>query len=118
VARVRCLAISANDIYLAVWLDTGILYLINLSTGKISGNEEFKPPKFAVHGLSFSANGEELLISTVTESVVKELKTYWAQTYNYLTLNGSCSPRMSCILRKVCQTYLSSMFVPNSISHY
>lgn len=106
VARVRCLAISANDVYLAVWLDTGILYLIKLLTRTIFREQEIKPrpPESAVHCLSFSSNDEELIITKRVDEKV--------HIYHYLVLEGSRSGRLTCGLSKVCQAFLYSRLLP------
>lgn len=104
-SRVRCLAISANDVYLAIWLDTGTLYLISLSTRTIKEIKPKPPPGSAVHCLSFSANEDQLTITIRFGDKV--------QTYNYSMLNGSVSHHLTFGLPMVCQTCLYSMLFPN-----
>lgn len=102
-ARVRCMAMSANDLHLAVWLDTGIMYLIDLTTQKIIGKLDIKPrpPESAVHCLSFPANGNELVITIRTGEMV--------EIYSYPVLGGPSSHRLTWPLSKVCQMRIHSI---------
>lgn len=102
-ARVRCLAMSANDFYLAVCLNTGIMYLIDLTNRKIMKEREIqpKPPESDVHCLSFPANGEELVMTIRIGEMV--------HIYNYPLLDGPPSRYLTCPLSKVCQPRVHSI---------
>lgn len=102
-ARVRCLAISANDVYLAVGLDTGVIYLIDLThEGILRVIEEPFGSKPVVESLSFSTDGKELITSIrIFETV---------HTLSYPLPFTRHSHYFTCKLTKVRRNRLHPMF--------
>lgn len=105
-SKVRCLAISADDVYLAVWLNTGILYLKSLSHDRTIFKKEIKPkpPIPDVQSLSFSANEQLTITIRVNDKV---------QILHYSILNGSLSYPLTFGVTRVCLTCLYFMMCPD-----